>query len=71
MMTNPSNYTAQPSLPRANVLSLVFFMLGAPHLYAFLKRSESSGRGSHGMSQYALMALMAGAIASLVELSIF
>ncbi|MDA0267339.1 MAG: hypothetical protein O2890_10250 [Cyanobacteria bacterium] len=58
----------QPNFPRTNILSLVFLMLGAPHIYGFLNRPKAETRFP-SVARYAMMALVAGAIASLVELS--
>jgi hypothetical protein len=69
MTTNPMHPHSQPGFSRTSILGLIFFMLGAPHLYAFLKRPCHQPQVS-GVTRYALMALVAGAIASLVELSI-
>ncbi|NJN23077.1 MAG: hypothetical protein HC812_20265 [Leptolyngbya sp. RL_3_1] len=69
MTTHPIHSRHQPDFSRTSILGLIFFMLGAPHLYAFLKR-PATGPQLSGVTRYALMALVAGAIASLVELSI-
>jgi hypothetical protein len=63
-----NNHSDPPSFPPTSVLSLVFLMMGAPHLYAFLRRPAAP---ASGVTQYAILALTAGAIASLIELSVF
>lgn len=63
------NGFTQPGFPRTNVLGIIFFILGAPNLYALLKRSAAAPRMSN-MTRYGWMVLLAGAIASAVELSL-
>jgi len=69
MATNPANSDfGQSRLPAMSVLGILFFMLGTPNIYAFLKRrAEVTHPG--GTPRYAWVALMAMAIAGLFELS--
>jgi hypothetical protein len=71
MSTSHTHPGLNPLLvPQKNsVLGLIFFLLGAPHLYIFLKRRQHFSRPTHA-SRYVMAALLVTAIASLVELSI-
>ncbi|MGD1904793.1 MAG: hypothetical protein ACFB0C_02230 [Leptolyngbyaceae cyanobacterium] len=70
MTTDPINTNlSQPNLGRTSILGLLFFMMGAPHLYAAIKPSSHS-QASFGVPRYVLVVALAGAIASLVELSV-
>jgi putative Mn2+ efflux pump MntP len=59
----------EPDFHRTSLLGLLFFMLGAPNLYAFLKRRSETPKPDRS-SRYAWMALAAMAIASLLEMSL-
>jgi hypothetical protein len=64
--------TANPS--RLSVLGILFFIMGAPNIYAFLQRRTDAAAtttfNGSGMPRYAVAVLVAMAIASLVELSL-
>jgi uncharacterized iron-regulated membrane protein len=53
----------------SSALGLLFFLLGAPHLYIFLKRRPNLFRVAPP-SRYVRAALLAAAIASLMEIAI-
>ncbi|WP_039729206.1 hypothetical protein [Leptolyngbya iicbica] len=54
-----------------SILGLIFFMLGAPNIYAALqRRTDNVAYGGGHAPRYALVALVAVAIASLVEISL-
>ncbi|MDB9525446.1 hypothetical protein PN498_05565 [Oscillatoria sp. CS-180] len=63
----------RPNTSRMSILGIIFFIMGAPNLYAFMqRRSELSAvtyNGS-GVPRYALVVLLAMAIAGIVELSV-
>ena len=65
-----SNDVGQPGLPTANILGIILFLLGAPHLYAFLKRPTGVPRQTN-TGRYAMVVLLAGLFAGLLELSVF
>ncbi len=72
MATHQLNVNAgltQPDFHRTSLLGLFFFLLGAPNLYAFLKRRESAPREIR-WSRYAWIAIVGMAIAGAVELSL-
>jgi hypothetical protein len=68
--TNRSNPTPQLK-PRMSILGLLFFMLGTPNIYAALQRqSDNVTYGGGNVPRYALVVLVAVAIAGLVEMSV-
>lgn len=67
---NPnSSYMVQPNASQVSIVGLIFFLLGAPHLYGFLKRRAERPKSSR-TAQLVMLALLAGAIASVVEVSL-
>ena len=71
MSTNQSNlYVRQPDSPnKLNILGLLFFLMGAPHLYSVVRRWNTTPRLGH-LSRYGRLVLLAGAIATILELSL-
>lgn len=78
MTTNPLNSilyqapapTVKPA--RLSLLGIIFFIMGAPNLYAFVqRRADNATFSSPGTPRYALVVLLAMAIAGIVELSVF
>lgn len=70
MITNQLNSgLGQPKFPNMSALGIIFFILGAPNIYAFLNRPAESPR-SNRAPRYAWFALVAMAIAGIVELSV-
>ena len=55
---------------RMSVLSLIFFMLGTPNIYAFLQQRAATQATYGGVPRYALAVIVAACLASIVELSI-
>jgi len=70
-LTQP-NAPLRPNSSRMSVLGIIFFIMGAPNLYAFLQRRVETAAYSNsgGMPRLALVVLVAIAIASIVELSL-
>ncbi|HIK43786.1 MAG TPA: hypothetical protein IGR64_02750 [Leptolyngbyaceae cyanobacterium M65_K2018_010] len=69
MFANQSrSYQGQSSSP-VSFLGLLFFLLGAPHLYGALKR-RAQRRKPFTPARYWMVALLAGAIAGAFELSL-
>lgn len=56
-------------LPKANVLGIFFFLLGAPHIYSALTRNLAVPE-RFTTARYVMVALIAGAIASIIEASL-
>lgn len=70
MTTNQNPvFPGQPNPPQVSVLGIIFFILGAPHLYGFLKRRAARPKPLTPV-RYAMLALLAGAIASVLEMSL-
>ncbi|MGF1568479.1 MAG: hypothetical protein ACFCVD_10485 [Nodosilinea sp.] len=68
MMTNQSSaYMGHPA--PINFLGIIFFLLGAPHIYGFLQRRARRPR-LFTPSRYVAVALLAGAIAGAIEISL-
>ena len=59
----------QPKFPHMSALGILFFILGAPNVYAFFSRRTETPK-QNGASRYAWLALFAMAIAGFVELSL-
>ena len=72
MSPNRSSSASKPVLkPRMSILGLVFFMMGAPNIYAALqRRADTVAYGGGNVPRYALVALAAVAIAGLIEISV-
>lgn len=68
MVTHPTHPTdRQPAFQSTSLVGLLFFLFGAPHIYIFFKhRAEAP---STATIRYAWIALLACAIAGVVELS--
>ena len=59
------------SQSRVSIIGLIFFIMGAPNLYAFVQRRADNATYSGGqLPRYALVVLVAMAIAGIVELSV-
>jgi hypothetical protein len=59
-----------PKPSKLSVLGIIFFIMGAPNLYAFMqRRTENTTYSGSGFPRYALVVLVAIAIASLIEWS--
>jgi uncharacterized membrane protein YidH (DUF202 family) len=73
MTTNRVTYgLSQSESPRVNVLGILFFLLGTPHLYEAFKRQRKSPRPfSFNITSYGAVMLMAAIVAALVECSVF
>ncbi len=70
MTTTQMTTTAgQNSSSSTSILGILFFLLGAPHLYGALKRRAERPR-RFSPASYAAAVLLTGAIATAVELSI-
>lgn len=71
-LRQPANVSLTPQKPaKLSVLGIIFFIMGAPNLYAFLqRRAENATYSGSGMPRYALVVLVAMAIAGIVELSL-
>ncbi|MGP1384800.1 MAG: hypothetical protein ACTS2F_14640 [Thainema sp.] len=68
MTTHPTHTTDnQPVFRSASLVGLLFFLFGAPHIYIFFKHRAEAPPGS--MLRYAWVALLALAIAAVMELS--
>jgi hypothetical protein len=53
-----------------SILGLLFFLMGAPNIYAFFqRRADNVTYNGSGMPRYALVVMLAIAIAGVVELS--
>lgn len=59
----------QPKFPNMSALGILFFILGAPNVYAFFNRRTEASKQSSA-SRYAWLALFAMAIAGIFELSL-
>ena len=60
-----------PKPAKLSILGIIFFIMGAPNLYAFMqRRTESVTYSGSGFPRYLLVVLVAVAIAGLVELSV-
>lgn len=57
----------QPAFQSTSLVGLLFFLFGAPHLYIFFKHRAEASSGD--MTRYAWVAILALAIASILELS--
>lgn len=61
----------RPENSRMSVIGIIFFLLGAPNIYAFLqRRAQTATYSGSGMPRYAFVVLVAMAIAGIVELSV-
>lgn len=71
METNRLNSAPQPApAPQMSILGILFFIMGAPNMYAFFQRRvDNSTYGGGRVPRYALVVLLAMAIASILELS--
>lgn len=66
----PKIYPNRSNPSKLSVLGIIFFMMGAPNLYAFMqRRAEMTPYSGSGMPRYALVVLLAMVIAGIVELS--
>lgn len=72
-MTTPQIRTdlGQTNVTQANVLGIIFFILGAPHLYGALKRSSTRSGGMFTPARYLIMAMLAALLAGIVEFSVW
>lgn len=53
---------------KVTILQLVFFLLGAPHIYGAIKIAERRRQQRPPVMQYAAVGMLAMAIASAVEM---
>lgn len=63
------NINDRSSLPKTNVLGIIFFLFGAPHIYGALKQGLVVPE-RFTTARYVMVALIAGAIASIIEFSV-
>lgn len=72
MNTRQTSYNShRPGLPRTSVLGLILFMLGASDITSSRESATAtSGPATASSMQYVLVALIAGTVASIVELSL-
>ncbi|MEM9118188.1 MAG: hypothetical protein AAF827_04720 [Cyanobacteria bacterium P01_D01_bin.6] len=72
METNQQNSFIKPDpTSRMSILGLLFFLMGAPNMYAFFQRRADNVTYSGGqVPRYALVVLVAMAIAGIVEVSV-
>lgn len=70
MNTHPIHHgTQQPNFSRVSFLGLLLFMLGSPQRHA--PSPEPTSPISHsGVGQYAMIVLLAGILAGVIELSV-
>jgi hypothetical protein len=61
-----SDRSNQPCLPKASIIGVFFFLMGAPHVYAFFNPSLNS-RENVMMPKLVTLVLTAGVLASLIE----
>lgn len=57
------------SLTKTNILGIIFFLFGAPHIYGALKQGLVVPE-RFTTARYVMVALIAGAIASIIEFSV-
>ncbi|TVP67076.1 MAG: hypothetical protein EA342_09670 [Leptolyngbya sp. LCM1.Bin17] len=69
MLANQSSSYLGQSPARVSVLGILFFLLGAPHIYGALKR-RARRRKPFVPTRYVMVAALASAIAGVVELSL-
>lgn len=67
--TQMTSTAGQNSSSEVSILGILFFILGAPHLYSALKR-RAERRQRFSPVPYAAAVLLTGAIATVIELSI-
>jgi hypothetical protein len=66
--TNTPLMTPKPS--KLSIVGIIFFLMGAPNLYAFMqRRAATTNYSGSGFPRYVLAVIVAVAIAGLVELS--
>jgi hypothetical protein len=61
-----STPSKEPRLPKVSILGVLFFLMGAPHIYAYLTRPLKCGKNVT-MPNLTTMALTAGTLAGLME----
>jgi len=61
-----SNSSSQPRLSKTSILGILFFLMGAPHVYAFFN-PPLQDRENDGMPKLLPLVLTAGVLASLIE----
>ncbi len=64
------HHPSQPELAKTNVLGIIFFILGVPNLYAWFSRTRQRSMPAP-LNRYALLILLAGMFAGIVEFSVF
>jgi len=71
MTTNRFDSSQRPTpAPSMSMLGLIFFLMGAPNVYAFFqRRSDNATYNGSGMPRYAFVVMLAIALAGVVELS--
>lgn len=61
-----STPSSQPHLAKTSILGIIFFLLGAPHIYGFFNPPLKEG-GNTMIPRFITLVLTAGAVASLIE----
>ncbi|NMF84073.1 hypothetical protein [Nodosilinea sp. P-1105] len=69
MLANQSSSYLGRSPASTSILGILFFLLGAPHIYGALKR-RAQRRKPFTPPRYVMVAALASAIAGVVELSL-
>lgn len=69
IVNQPNEGAAQGGVSKVNLLGILSFLLGAPHLYAFLKERQAPSKTATGVAHYAAALLLAGAFAGWLEFS--
>lgn len=71
MATNRFEPTQNPvPAPPMSILGIIFFLMGAPNMYAFFqRRADHATYNGSGMPRYAFVVMLAIALAGVVELS--
>jgi len=71
MATNRFDFSPNPTpAPQMSIVGIIFFIMGAPNVYAFFQRRVDNVTYRGGMPRYAFVVLLAIAIAGYIELSI-
>ena len=65
-----ANFSFSRRTRKYNLLAILFFLMGAPHIYSFIQRDASQGKTSKIFSNISLLLLDALA-AGMIEMFIF
>jgi hypothetical protein len=68
MAIQPLSVSAESAPAKVDILQLLFFLLGAPHIYGALKHAERRRQQRPPVLQYLSIAMLAMAVASAAEL---